>query len=270
MNRIWIIIFVLSFASCGKSESHKKEDLDQNPKTNHHKEVKNEVKTEVQEKKEEVKTISSGKGCDYLRYYKDKGNGKIDTVRIKGRIIDRIDDYQGFKKAKYDFFVKNNKVYRKSVTHRFCNDLFIDIEFFQDLGNRIDLNTYKAYNKTFFSTRDTVKFWWANSGGHLILPVNDADPKTFTPSQSFCGGFDKNGVLYGSPNWGVYRLNIPDNENYELIPKKNSYWNTPEHYLISNGKVYDVKFDSDKNERYYCELNTEVSINEVIKLKLEK
>ncbi|MCB0835753.1 MAG: hypothetical protein KDD99_03755, partial [Bacteroidetes bacterium] len=117
----------------------------------------------------------------------------------------------------------------------------------------------------FFSTKDSVYFWWSNSDGHLIIPVEGADPETFQPFENICGGTDTNGVYYGSPNYGVNRLDIPKNADYQFIAKENNYWNSPDHYLIIGDRVYDIKYEYKKG--YFCERNGTLSKEEILRRK---
>ena len=145
------------------------------------------------------------------------------------------------------------------------------------MENSLILNTIRSLliKLIWFRTKNTILdfslqrtkyfFWWVNSCGHLIVPVNNADPKTFHPFDDICGGIDKNGIYYGCPNYGVYQLNIPIESKFEFISKENNYWNAPNHYVIIDNNIYDIKFDISKG--YYCELNKTVSINDIIKVK---
>lgn len=124
-----------------------------------------------------------------------------------------------------------------TTTYRNCAGRFIDIEYYQDFTHRIELTSYKEYNDRYFTTRNEVNFWWTNSDGYLIIPINNVDPKTFQPFQNICGGIDKKGIYYGSPNFGVNQLNIPINSVFKFIEKK-----------IAIGK-HELK------RGYFCELD---------------
>lgn len=217
-------------------------------------------------KKEEIATGEKNKviPCNYIDNFKNVGNTKIDTIRVENRIVDPIDDILGFKVAKHGFLTKNGKVYKKAETPRTCGEKFIEVEYFQDLTHFIDLDTYKKLDDKFFTTMNTVKFWWVNSNGHMVIPLADEpDPETFQPFENICGGKDRKGVYYGCPNFGVNKLNISVKSNFEFIAKADNYWNSPKHYVIINNKVYDVKYDVDKG--YYCELDKKLSPEQIRK-----
>jgi len=108
-----------------------------------------------------------------------------------------------------------------------------------------------------------VYFWWVNSDGHLMIPINGADPETFVPFDNICGGRDKNSVYYGCPNRGVFNLNLPKHSKYEFIPKENNYWNSPNHYLIMDQKKYEVKYELGKG--YFYVLEESKSKDEILK-----
>ena len=205
------------------------------------------------------------KQCEYINDYKDVGNRIIDTTRIEKRLVDPIDDFTTFEETEFGFVKRGDKIYKKSKTHRRCDGKFIDIEYYQEFTNRIELSSYKEYNDRFFATKNKVNFWWVNSDGHLIVPVDNADPKTFKPFENMCGGTDKNGIYYGCPNYGVYQLEIPIKSKFEFIEKEDNYWNSPKNYLIVEDKVYDIKYKLKKG--YFCELDKTVSVNEILKLK---
>lgn len=202
--------------------------------------------------------------CDYIKEYEELGNRRIDTFRLEKKLVDPIDDFVNFRNTGFGFVKRGDKIYKKARTHRSCDSKFIEIEFYQDLTNRIELETYKEYDEIYFTTKNGVYFWWVNSCGHLVFPINKADPKTFKPFKDICGGTDKNGIYYGCPNYGVYQLNIPVNSSYEFVPKKKNYWNSPNHFVIIDNKVYDVKYDLERG--YFCELNKDVLISEISKI----
>ena len=222
-----------------------------------------EIKEETVDKLEQSSTES--KQCEYIKAYQNIGNRTIDTIRIGKRLVDPIDDFTNFEETDFGFVKSENKIYKKSKTHRRCDGKFIDVEYYQDFTNRIDLSSYKEFNDRFFTTKDRVYFWWVNSDGHLIIPINNADPKTFKPFDNICGGIDKNGIYYGCPNYGVYQLDIPIKSKFEFVAKENNYWNSPNHYLIVENKVYDIKYELEKG--YFCELEKTASVNEILKLK---
>ncbi|WBX75735.1 hypothetical protein PG911_13875 [Tenacibaculum ovolyticum] len=248
MKKILLILISISFIACNQS---KKKQPDE----------KKIVKSNNSEETKFNKTIE----CNYINFFKDLGNTKIDTLRIERRLIDPIDDSISFKASIFDFVTKGNKVFKKSKTHRRCDGKFIDVEYYQEFTNRIELASYKKYNDRFFTTKNRVNFWWANSDGHLIIPINNADPKTFKPFENICGGTDMKGVYYGCPNFGVYKLDIPVSSKFEFIPKKDNYWNSPKHYVIVDNKVYDIKRNLKKG--YFCELDMAISAEEIKKNK---
>jgi len=203
--------------------------------------------------------------CDYNLDYEHCGNRVMDTITVNDRfgkrIVDPIDDFTNFQETEFGFVKTDEKLYKKARHHRRCGEKKIDVEFYQDFSDRIDLQTYREYDETYFTTNEKVYFWWVNSGGHLIIPINDADPNTFEPLENICGGIDKSGIYYGCPNHGVYKLNIPFNSTYEFIAKENNYWNSPNHFVIIDDKVYDIVFELKKG--YYCKLNKKVDVNEL-------
>lgn len=180
-------------------------------------------------------------------------------------MVDPIDDTASFEETKFDFVIKEGKIYKKSKTHRHCDGKFVDIEYYQNFSGRIDLNSYKEFDKTYFTTKGVVYFWWVNSDGHLMIPINDADSETFEPFEKVCGGVDKKGVYYGCPNYGVYQLDISKTSKFEFIPKENNYWNSPNHFVIVDNKVYDIKYEYKKG--YFIQLNETVSKDEILKTK---
>ncbi len=210
---------------------------------------------------------SSKAKCNYLNYFLDKGNTTMDTFRKKTYLVDPIDDTLSFKKAKFDFWTKDEKIFKKSKTYASCNGNMVTVQYFQDLTNTINLDSYRELGDRFFTTNNKVYFWWANSGGHLTIPIENADGKSFRPFPNICGGTDKNGIYYGSPNYGVYKLNISKTSDFEFIPKKNNYWNTPKHYVIIDNILFTIKFDYQRTPVYFCELETEITLEEVRKLK---
>ena len=100
------------------------------------------------------------KQCEYIKDYEDVGNRIIDTVRIGKRLVDPIDDFTAFEKTEFDFVKRGNRIYKKSETHRRCDGKFIDIEYYQEFTNRIELSSYKEYDDRFFTTKGKVNFWW--------------------------------------------------------------------------------------------------------------
>ena len=217
--------------------------------------------------KEALQELSSNEfdKCFYIDEFEDLGNRIVDTIRVKQRLIDPIDDFDNFEKADLKFVKRENKIYRKSKTHRYCGSKHVDVEYYQDFTNRIELNSYREYDGTYFTTKNKVNFWWVNSDGYLIIPINNADPKTFKPFQDLCGGIDKKGIFYGCPNRGVFQLNIPVSSDFEFVPKENNYWNSPNHYVIVNNRVFDIRYELEKG--YFCELDKTVSVSEILKMK---
>jgi len=203
--------------------------------------------------------------CDYTEEFKCCGNEVVDTIKVGERLVDPIDDFNSFDETDFGFFEKDNRIYKKSKTHRDCFGEFVTVEYFQDFTDRIELSSYKEYDDVYFTSKGEVYFWWVNSGGHLICPINKADPATFKPFDDICGGKDKDGVYYGCPNFGVYKLNILVNSKFEFVPKKNNYWNSPSHWVIVDNRVYNVKYELGKG--YFCELDKTISLDEVKKMK---
>jgi len=199
--------------------------------------------------------------CNYTKEYEEYGNRIIDTIKIGKRVVDPIDDLTNFEKTDFGFVTQGSRVFKKAKTHRRCGKTFIDVEYYQDLTGKIDLASYKEYKDPYFATKNGVNFWWVNSGGHMIIPIEKADPKTFKPFEDMCGGIDKNGIYYGCPNKGVYQLNIPLKSKFKFVAKNNNYWNSPKHYVLINKEVYDVKYTFDKG--YFCELDTTMSIKDL-------
>lgn len=225
----------------------------------------NTNKSKQKSGKNNLQKINSGKqdNCDYIKDFEEVGNKIIDTFRLEKRLIDPIDDFVSFKEIEFGFVQREDRIYKKARTHRSCDSKFIDIEFYQDFTNRIELDSYREYDEIYFTTKNKVNFWWVNSDGNMIWPIHNADPNTFKPFKNICGGIDKNGVFYGCPNHGVSQLNIPVNSSFEFVPKEKNYWNSPSHFVIVDNKVYDVKYDLERG--YFCELNKTVSINEALK-----
>ncbi len=188
--------------------------------------------------------------CDYLDKYMN-GNTKVNPRKIGKRMIDPIDDTLSYKKTKFGLVVNGHKVYKKAKTHARCEDEYIDIEYFQDFTDKIDIESYREIDRTFFASKNKVYFWWANSGGNMLIPL-DVDAETFEPFEDICGGIDKKAVYYGCPNRGIYPLNIPLNSEFEFIPQKGNYWNSPKHQVIVDEKLYDVKWEFEKG--YFCDL----------------
>lgn len=203
------------------------------------------------------------KECNYLENSRYLGNLKINTISIEGKTIDPIDNSNGFKNGKFNFFLKDNHVFKKAYELRICKKKSIHVEYYQDVTRTIDLESYIEYNKTFFTTKGNVFFWWKNSEGHLIIPINDADPQTFKPFDNICGGTDEKTVYYGCPNFGVSKLNIPITSKFKFIPKSNNYWNSPKHYVIIDNLVYDIKRNLKKG--YYLELDNSITIENLMK-----
>jgi hypothetical protein len=206
--------------------------------------------------------------CNYLERYQHLGNTKADTFRLGQRLIDPIDDVASFKKADFGFVRSGNKLYKKSTAIRSCGNMLIGVEYYQEFSDRVELASYREYDERFFATKNSVNFWWANSDGQLIIPINGADPDTFEPFQNICGGTDATGVFYGCPNRGVYLLNIPIDSEYEFFAKENNYWNSPHHYVLIDNEGYDIKHEWKKG--YFCELDASLSKDEVMKLKNSK
>jgi len=200
--------------------------------------------------------------CDYINSFTENGNTKIDTFRKKGRLIDPIDDTISFKKTKFGFVLKGSQLYKKAKTHRDCNGQHVIVEYYQDMRDRIDIDSYRSIDDHFFTTNNKVYFWWVNSDGHLIFPVNDADAKTFKPFENMCGGTDKRGVYYGCPNRGVYKLDIPITSKFEFFAKKDNYWNAPKHYVVIDNKVHHVRYELEKG--YFCELDENISLKDIV------
>ncbi|MEL6629099.1 MAG: hypothetical protein AAFQ92_26510 [Bacteroidota bacterium] len=212
-----------------------------------------------------AQNANEAKLCEYIADFTNLGNSTVDTTRIGESLVDPIDDFSNFTATDFGFVQSEGRVYKKAKTHRECDGKFIDVEYYQEFTDRVELASYQAYNDLFFTTKGKVYFWWVNSDGHLIIPVNDADPKTFQPFENVSGGTDKNGVYYGCPDYGVYRLDLPKHSKFEFVAKENNYWNSPHHYVIVGEEVYDVKYELKRG--YFCKLDTTVSVNEVLKLK---
>ncbi len=243
MKKTFLILILISLTACNHSQKEGSADN----KLSNSKEIK----------------LSKTRECNYIYFFRDLGNTKIDTIRVGRRIIDPIDDTTLFKGADFDFVTKGSKVFKKSKTHRRCDEKFIDVEYYQDFTKRIELSSYKEYNTPYFTTKGKVFFWWVNSDGHLMIPINEADPKTFKPFENICGGVDQKSIYYGCPNFGVYKLDISVNSKFEFIAKKDNYWNSPKHYVIVDKKVFDVKHELEKG--YFCEINKSVSIADIKK-----
>jgi len=203
--------------------------------------------------------------CDYIEHYKEYGNTLADTFRIGRILLDPIDDSTYFKKASFDFYMKGKNIFKKSNAAVYCDGKLIRVEYFQDFGKWIDLNSYRAYNDTYFTTRDEVYFWYVNSGGHVVIPINGADSKTFKPFENVCGGFDNKSIYYGCPNLGVYKLDIPKTSKFEFVPKKNSFWNSPNHYVKIGNNFFDIKYDINKG--YYVDYENPISKSDILKTK---
>ncbi len=223
----------------------------------------NSCKQATEVKQDGTPSHSQISHCDYIKNYQHLGNRIMDTITLEKRLVDPIDDI--FKETDFGFVERGGKLYKKAKTHSNCNKKHIDVEFYQDFTNRIELASYREYNDMFFTTKGRVNFWWLNSGGHLIVPINGADPETFKPFENVCGGTAANGVFYGCPTHGVYKLNIPVNSNFKFIAKEKNYWNSPKHYIIIDEKVYDVKYELDKG--YYCEIDESMMVEELMKVK---
>lgn len=194
------------------------------------------------------------------------GNLKYDTIKTKEGIFDPIDDSLGYYKSIDNFYEKDGIVFRKSLTYAPCNNNgndLIRIEYFQNVSKWINLDSYKDIDGTFFSTNNQVYFWWVNSSGHLIIPVEKADPVSFNPFSKICGGSDKNGIYYGSPNYGVYKLDLPTYKEFKFYAKDDNYWNSPSHFIVLDELVYDIKFDYKLN--YYLVRNDTILISHLAK-----
>ena len=48
---------------------------------------------------------------------------------------------------------------------------------------------------------------------------------------------------------------------WEFVAKENNYWDSPNHYLIVENKVYDIKYELEKG--YFTELDKTVSCGNV-------
>ena len=204
-------------------------------------------------------------GCTYGNFYSKLGNKRVDTLRIGQRLIDPIDDSTGFEKLDFGFVQKEGRIYKKAWTQGQCGSQFVHVAFYQDLTGLIDVASYREYDDRYFTTNKRVNFWWVNSGGHLVIPIEGADPDTFKPFPDICGGMDNKNVYYGCPNFGVHRLQIPVESKFEFIPKKDSYWNAPKHYVIVDQVVYDIKYDLKRG--YFCEVDETVSKEEISGIK---
>lgn len=202
--------------------------------------------------------------CDYLDSFLERGNRIKDTVRVNDRLFDYLDDTAGFVKNKFDFYVRDGRLYRKHTSLRPCQDYHVAVEFFQDLSDVIDINSYEELGRRFFRTKDKVYFWWANSEMLLTIPVDFADADSFKPFENICGGVDKNGVYYGDPNRGVYKLDLPIGTAFEFIPKPDHYWNSPSNFMLVNNQLHDIKYKFGKG--YYLDSNHNISISEARKM----
>ena len=225
----------------------------------------NHTEQKKKELKVDTKRSITQYRCDYITEFQNLGNTKIDTQIINSRIIDPIDDTASFKKTVFGFVTNGSKVYKKFTTSRYCEGKRINVEYYQDFSGRIDLNTYNEYDDRYFTTKNEVFFWWVNSDGHLMIPINGADPASFEPFQNICGGKDLKGIYYGCPNFGVYQLNMPKNVDFEFIAKADNYWNSPKHFVKIGLYVYDVKLDVEKG--YFIDLENTIPKNGLLKLK---
>ncbi len=235
MNYYFSFIFILILFSCNSKEEKKSTSKPSTQKNN---------------------------TCNYINEFLCCGNTDMNLIPLKKNWIDPIDDTISFVKSKYFFYTKDNKVYRKSKTFRSCQDKLIEVEYFQDLSHKINIESYKELKDPFFISSEKFYFWWTNSSGHLIFPVKDADAETFKPFDNICGGTDEKSIYYGCPNFGVYKLNIPRKSNFKFIAKEKNYWNSPKHYVIIDDKVYDVIFELKKG--YHCLINNEVKIKDIL------
>lgn len=199
---------------------------------------------------------------DYLKGFQGLGNTVQNAYKSDKKYIDPIDDTISFKKAAHDFFTKDNKVFKRSKTHIPCDKRSIEIQYYQDVSKKIDLESFKVINSRFFSSKGKVWFWWVNSGGHVMVPVENADPETFQPFDEICGGADAHGVYYGCPNRGVYQLNIAPDADYLFVEKEDNYWNSPSHFVLIDGEVYDSYYEYKKG--YLCEQNDSFSLNKLL------
>lgn len=198
---------------------------------------------------------------DYLDGYKRLGNTIRNAYKTEKKYIDPIDDTISFKKADFGFFTKGDKVFKPSKTSIPCKEKSIEVQYYQDVSKKIDLPSFREINSPYFSSNGRVWFWWSNSGGHVIVPVENADSETFQPFENICGGADAHGVYYGCPNMGVYQLNISPDADYMFVSKKGNYWNSPKHYVLIDGEVYDGYYEYKKG--YLFERNDSITFNDL-------
>ncbi|MEL6673053.1 MAG: hypothetical protein AAFR61_12705 [Bacteroidota bacterium] len=189
--------------------------------------------------------------CPYAESYASLGNRLRDTLLLDGRWIDPIDDTSAFVQTQHGFYQSDDKVFKKAWAAAPCQGKLMQVGYFQDLSAQIDLATYRAYNDRYFTSRDQVFFWWVNSGGHLVIPIPGAEARSFVPFPDLCGGKDRNGVYYGSPNFGVNQLFFSPQASFRFVPKANHYWNDPHHYVVLGEEIYEILWDHEQG--YHCQ-----------------
>jgi len=126
-----------------------------------------------------------------------------------------------------------------------CGKKLIVTEAYQCVSKFIDIESYEIIEAPYFKMNNKVFFWWVNSDGNFIVPI-PADANTFSPFKEICGGKDKDGIYYGCPNYGVNKLDIPNNSNFQIIAKKNHYWNSPNNYAVLENDVFDIVYSLKK------------------------
>lgn len=112
------------------------------------------------------------------------GNNKLEFVQDSSDssfFLDPVDDTLNFKRVKENFYKdKQGKIYL--LTQKFCeahSDTFLNRQYFKDMSDFIDIESYKSLGNGYFINKGKVYIWRGNSCGEYPDEVEGADHLTF-------------------------------------------------------------------------------------------
>lgn len=171
-------------------------------------------------------------GNNIIQYIQDK--------KDKTYFTDPIDDTINFNKIIDNIYKdKAEKYYILTVCFKpLSQDTFLYLEYFKDVTNFIDINSYKKIKNGYFANKGKIFYWWGNSDGEYPCEAVGADPKTFVPFDSVAGGFDKKHVFYGGPPDEFKIIKGADPKTIKVLNPKKGCWNCGNCYFLDNYTVY--------------------------------
>jgi hypothetical protein len=152
--------------------------------------------------------------------------------------IDPIDDTLDYRYFAKGIYIRNDgKVFQKSISGNNI-ECKIFYEFFKDVSDFIDTNSYKVIDKDYFSNKGKVYMWWGNSDGSYPCEVEGADAITFKPFDEVCGGIDKSSVFYGSPTDEIRKIVGANPASIKVLNKRSGCWNCGDCYFADEQNIF--------------------------------